>query len=161
MSDNQTAQTHIEDLRDSALKHYDEASAAVHHHDSFIVNAIRAYDPSGERFVKPTDRQLIEIAIIFNEGNVEADKLADMTGMCMFMIERLYDNGVILLASKREEAFDDEEEYQGEAIELYDKLRSTSSEKLRSCIITEKGVISVDDLTLDEILDLLKKKKNE
>lgn len=41
----QTAKTPLEDLRAGALKHYEEASSAIHHWSSFVENAIKAYNP--------------------------------------------------------------------------------------------------------------------
>lgn len=55
-----------------------------------------------ERFKKPTDNQIIEFAIVFNEGKLEQEKLADMVGFCQMVIDRLYDNGHIAAKSKRE-----------------------------------------------------------
>lgn len=45
MKDEQSAQTPLEDLRKDALKHYEEASSAIHHWSSFVENAIKAYNP--------------------------------------------------------------------------------------------------------------------
>lgn len=39
------AKTPLSDLRESALRHYEEASAAIHHWSSFVENAIKAYNP--------------------------------------------------------------------------------------------------------------------
>lgn len=54
------AKTPIEDLRASALKHYEEASSAIHHWSSFVDRAIKVYDPAatpeGLRFIKCSDR---------------------------------------------------------------------------------------------------------
>lgn len=46
-----------------------------------------------ERFEKPTPTQLIETAILFNEGVVDKEKLADMISHTKFIIDRLYENG--------------------------------------------------------------------
>lgn len=43
-------------------------------------------------FVMPTDKQLIDIAILFNDGRLEPEKLSDMVGMCQFVINRLFEN---------------------------------------------------------------------
>ena len=48
-----------------------------------------------ERFEKPSDNELIEIAILFNDGKMEIDKLADMTGYVHFVIDRLHEHGHI------------------------------------------------------------------
>lgn len=56
-----------------------------------------------ERFKMPTDEQIIKIAIVFNNGVLDKDKLSDMVSMCQFVIDRLYENGDILKPSKKEE----------------------------------------------------------
>ena len=55
-----------------------------------------------ERFKMPTEDQVLGIALIFNEGKVEKHKIADMMAMCQFVIDRLYDNGDILIQSSKE-----------------------------------------------------------
>ena len=55
-----------------------------------------------ERFKKPTDKQLFDIAIMFNEGRVDPDKLSDMMAMCEFVIDRLYEHGDVLHPSSVE-----------------------------------------------------------
>lgn len=42
----QTKLNPIEDQRAEALKHYEEASSAIHHWSSFVSNAIKAYNPA-------------------------------------------------------------------------------------------------------------------
>lgn len=55
-----------------------------------------------ERFKKPTNKQVCEFALVFNEGKIEREKLADMVGFCQMVIDRLYDNGDILVKSQQE-----------------------------------------------------------
>ena len=55
-----------------------------------------------ERFKKPTDQQMFEFALLFNEGKIEREKLADMIGMCQMLIDRLYDNGDIMIPCDKE-----------------------------------------------------------
>lgn len=55
-----------------------------------------------ERFKKPTDKQLIDIAILFNGGKLQQKKLSDMLAMSNFIIDRLYENGDVLKKSKKE-----------------------------------------------------------
>ena len=62
-----------------------------------------------ERFKKPTDTQVIEFALVFNDGKIEREKLADMIGFCQMVIDRLYDNGDILIKSGQE--IEDESEF--------------------------------------------------
>lgn len=57
--DNKPMQTPKEDLMKSALAHYEEASSAVHHHNSDIPKAIRAY--YGKRETGLKDRRGLKI----------------------------------------------------------------------------------------------------
>lgn len=54
------------------------------------------------RFTKPTGKQMIDIAIMFNDGKLEHEKLTDMVSYCQFVIDRLYDNGDVSLPSLAE-----------------------------------------------------------
>lgn len=56
-----------------------------------------------ERFIKPTDKQLIDTAIVFNDGKIEPQKLGDMVAMCEFIINRLYENGDMTIPASNEE----------------------------------------------------------
>ena len=40
-----TMKTPLEDLRKQALEHYEEAATAIVHYNSFVRDAIMAYDP--------------------------------------------------------------------------------------------------------------------
>lgn len=51
----QAAETPFEELRESAIRHYNEASSAVGCFDSFVMSAIRAYNPSQERVLWETN----------------------------------------------------------------------------------------------------------
>lgn len=55
-----------------------------------------------ERFKKPTDDQIVKFAILFNDGKIEQKKLRDMVGMCIIIIDRLYENGDVTIPSKKE-----------------------------------------------------------
>jgi hypothetical protein len=48
-----------------------------------------------ERFKKPTDNQLIEIAILFNNGKIEKDTISQMLAMTLFVLDRLHEHGTI------------------------------------------------------------------
>jgi hypothetical protein len=48
-----------------------------------------------ERFIKPTEDQLIKAAVLFNDGKLEREKLADMLALVDFVVDRLYENGDI------------------------------------------------------------------
>jgi hypothetical protein len=56
-----------------------------------------------ERFEYPTDNQLVEIALLFNEGKIQKKKLSDMIAMSIFIIDRLFENGTITKRSSKEE----------------------------------------------------------
>jgi len=59
--------------------------------------------PSDERFKKPTDKELVEIALLFNDGKIQKTKLRDMIAMTEFAIDRLYENGDIKKPSSKEQ----------------------------------------------------------
>lgn len=56
-----------------------------------------------ERFKLPTDKQMLEFALIVNEGKIEEQKLADMIAYGQLIIDRLYENGDVLIPSSKEE----------------------------------------------------------
>lgn len=55
-----------------------------------------------EKFIMPTYEQIIELAILFNDGKAEIDKISDMASMSKFILDRLYENGNILIPSSKE-----------------------------------------------------------
>lgn len=55
-----------------------------------------------ERFKKPTDQQIIEMAVIYNDGKINVEQLTNMVALCETVIDRLYDNGDIMVPSKKE-----------------------------------------------------------
>jgi len=55
-----------------------------------------------ERFKKPTDKQLVEIALLFNDGKLQKSKLRDMIAMCEFILDRLYENNDVMKPSSKE-----------------------------------------------------------
>lgn len=55
-----------------------------------------------EEIKRPTDKQLFEIAVLFNDGIVDQNKLADMIAMTNFVLDRLLENGDVMIASKKE-----------------------------------------------------------
>lgn len=60
---------------------------------------------SKERFTMPTDKQKIELAILFNDGKLEVEKLTDMVSYVSLILDRLHEHGDISKASSKE--FDD------------------------------------------------------
>jgi hypothetical protein len=63
-----------------------------------------------ERFKKPTHEQVVEFALIFNEGNTDREKLVDMVAMCQMIIDRLHDKGDIMIKSQREIDLEEEDD---------------------------------------------------
>lgn len=57
-----------------------------------------------KRFKMPTDKQLIDIAVLFNEGYLDKEKLADMVAMCQFVLDRLQENNDVGIPSSKEES---------------------------------------------------------
>lgn len=55
-----------------------------------------------ERFKMPTDKQVVDFAVVFNDGKIEQKKLADMVGFLTMVMDRLYENGDILEPSSKE-----------------------------------------------------------
>src|SRR5690606_17201539 len=53
-----------------------------------------------ERFTMPTDEQLIEIAILFNDGRVDTDELSKMVAMAQLVLHRLHEHNDITKKSK-------------------------------------------------------------
>lgn len=56
-----------------------------------------------ERFKMPESKQVIDIAILFNDGKVDHKRLADMVAMTDFILDRLPENGDIMIPCKKEE----------------------------------------------------------
>ena len=55
-----------------------------------------------ERFKKPETKQLIDMAILFNEGVLDKEKLSNMLAYAELIIDRLHENGDILIPSSFE-----------------------------------------------------------
>ena len=56
-----------------------------------------------DRFKMPTSEQLLDICVLFNDGVLNAEKLADMLSPLQFVLDRLFENGDVLIPSKKEE----------------------------------------------------------
>lgn len=59
-------------------------------------------ESKGERFKRPTDKQIVNAAIIFNEGKIDHDKLSDMVALVDWVVDRLYENGDVTIPSSKE-----------------------------------------------------------
>lgn len=55
-----------------------------------------------ERFKMPTDQQLVEIALLFNDGELDEVTLSKMIGMCEFVLDRLFENNDCSKPSSKE-----------------------------------------------------------
>lgn len=54
------------------------------------------------RFQLPSDKQIVEIAILFNDGKIDEETLTKMVSMSNFIIDRLYENGDVSKPSRKE-----------------------------------------------------------
>jgi hypothetical protein len=54
------------------------------------------------RFQLPSDQQVVELAILFNDGNMDKEILTKMVSLADFIIDRLYENGDISKPSSKE-----------------------------------------------------------
>lgn len=72
-----------------------------------LVKAIMGYAivtaANSNKIEWPTDKQLIDFAILFNEGVLDKEKIADMVGYATLMLDRLKENGDVLTPSSKEE----------------------------------------------------------
>lgn len=69
-----------------------------------ILSALTEQAGKPDRFKVPTDKQIIDIAILFNDGLLDRAKVPDMVAMCQFVIDRLYENGDVLIPSIKEKS---------------------------------------------------------
>jgi hypothetical protein len=101
---------HLEDWQEpqlSSIYHYAKSGKAS---GSFFMALKVMLDEHAENLVKPdvrfqlpSNKQMIDIAILFNDGKLEAEKLADMVGYGQFIVDRLYENGDVGKPSSKEE----------------------------------------------------------
>ena len=54
------------------------------------------------RFQLPSDQQIVELAILFNNGNLDKEILIKMVSLANFIIDRLYENGDVSKPSSKE-----------------------------------------------------------
>lgn len=57
----------------------------------------------------PTNKQLTEIALLFNEGVIDIPKLTDMIAMTQYVLDRLNDNNDVMKKSLQELKDDQED----------------------------------------------------
>ena len=61
-----------------------------------------AYQPKG-RFDMPDFKQLLQIAKSFTDDDeIDAKQLSNMIRMCQFVLDRLYENGNVLIPTHKE-----------------------------------------------------------
>lgn len=77
----------LEDITDSKIIHVSHLPELSEH---------------SARFQLPSDKQMIDIAILFNDGKLEQEKLADMVGYAQFIVDRLHENGDVTKPSSKE-----------------------------------------------------------
>jgi methyl coenzyme M reductase subunit C-like uncharacterized protein (methanogenesis marker protein 7) len=63
----------------------------------------QAEEQETERFKMPLGKDLVGIAVLFNNGKFQERKLADMIGMCQFVLDRLYENNDVMKPSNKEQ----------------------------------------------------------
>lgn len=51
------------------------------------------------RFTKPSGDELVGIALLFNDGVLDTEKIVPMVAMAQFIIDRLYENGSVMIPS--------------------------------------------------------------
>lgn len=54
------------------------------------------------KFQLPSDKEMIDVAILFNDGILDKQKLSDMVAYGQFIVDRLYENGDITKPSSKE-----------------------------------------------------------
>lgn len=93
----------LDELREQALKHYEEASNAIHHWSSFVENAIKNYVP--EKFSVPDNRDAViekqrEIIMVYQD---EVRSIHDMEVSNAVKYERLESELSALQSGKAEQ----------------------------------------------------------
>lgn len=66
------------------------------------INSVQILFPVSHRFILPDDKDIIKIALLFNDGKIEEKKLTDMVAMAQFIIDRLNENGNVKIPSSKE-----------------------------------------------------------
>lgn len=66
-----------------------------------IMESYQSY-ASLSRFKIPSDDKLVEIAILYNDGRLNPHELTNMVAMSQFIINRLFENGDVMIPSSVE-----------------------------------------------------------
>lgn len=91
---------------EEGVKSYPAEMSFARHFENLLIKQDWGSSPTSEnteRFQMPTDDQLIKMAILFNDSKAEPEKLSNMVAMCTLIIDRLYENGDILIPTLKEE----------------------------------------------------------
>lgn len=72
-----------------------------------LILALKIYDKERikggiVRFNMPSDKQMFDVALLFNNGKFDLDKLSDMIACSQFIVDRLFENGDVLTPSSKE-----------------------------------------------------------
>lgn len=99
-------------LQKASIEHFAESGKAS---GSFFMALKAMLDEHAENVVKnnlvkpdvkfqlPSDKQMIDMAILFNDGILDRQKLADMVAYGQFIVDRLFENGDITKPSSKED----------------------------------------------------------
>ena len=95
--------TAVEVLKEELTESMVELLVDTPHFEEFVIDAIVNYhDQFQAKFEMPTDNQLIKVAILFNDGKVDMAQLTNMVSMCQFVVDRLFENGNVMVPSSKE-----------------------------------------------------------
>ena len=86
----------------SEMKFNKDDSRSIIFWNEFVFWYLRPTSLKDERFKMPTDKQLCDIMLLFNNGKIQKNKLADMLSPCLFILDRLYENGNVMKKSSKE-----------------------------------------------------------
>ena len=81
-------------------EHYLEGGAYGTHEVEIVEEGVE--NTPTVRFLLPSDEQLIKFAVLFNNGKLEPEKIADMLSMARLLIDRLYENGNVLIPTSKQ-----------------------------------------------------------
>jgi hypothetical protein len=82
--------------------HIDDGDFLYQNQRIRVLRAMEEYINLRKRFKMPTDKELVEIALLFNDGKIQKSKLRDMIAMTEFILDRLYENGNVTTKSSKE-----------------------------------------------------------
>lgn len=92
--------SYVNRIATNALSLYSQSMNTEDHARDYYMNDSQS---KPGRFKKPTDEQIVKAAIVFNNGKMDKKQLINMVALCDFVIDRLYENGDILIPSSKEQ----------------------------------------------------------